>query len=153
MEKKKFAILILIVIIIGGALAGSSYYLLTNNNKIQTIDTPEFTFNAPANEDWHVLNDHEDGYSYTNDNQTYVRYYSFSIDEAHPEYLWEDITVQTSNNTYTVYLSHFDDENAVKNSSFQYYSVFLELENDSYVHISSMDLNTTIDITESIKEV
>ena len=63
---------------------------------------------------------------------------------------WKKINV-TGYDDVLIYESHFDDGEAVRNSTFTYYSAFKNLDNSSYVHVSSLDLNRTLDVLNRIE--
>ena len=159
--KTKNIILILIatIIIIAGAIAANVLLpnMSINEPQMKTIETKSFKFNTTLDDNWTFYKDHDDGYSYKNDavNQSKIRYYTGPIDDvfSQVEYVGSK-KLSNDNLTSNAYLyeSHFDNENPVSDSYHKYYSAFLKLNNGGYVHVSSMDLNRTVTITNAIDE-
>lgn len=155
MMDKRILIIISTIIIVLAIFAGT-YFYLNQEPPEQTVMTPAFHFNISADENWTLNKDHYDGYSYKTDtNNTGIRYYTSSKETMGVEYKarnmgWKKINV-TGYGDVLIYESHFDDGEAVRNSTFTYYSAFKNLDNSSYVHVSSLDLNRTLDVLNRIE--
>lgn len=157
-SKNIILILIATIIVIAGAIAATVFLPnMQNEPQIKTIETKAFKFNTTLDDNWTFYKDHDNGYSYKNDaiNQSKIRYYASSIDDvfSQVEYVgWKKLSNDNLTSNAYLYESHFDNENPVSDSYHNYYSAFLKLNNGGYVHVSSMDLNRTVTITNAINE-
>lgn len=157
MDSKKIITILIIIIIILCAAIGFYYYNEMSTPKVKTIETKAFKFNTTLDDNWTFYKDHDDGYSYKNDaiNQSKIRYYSKSFEEMGTldqlnNVGWEQLHPDGLSDDIYLYESHFDNEQAVSDSSHNYYSAFMELKDGGYVHVSSMDLNRTVTIVNAI---
>ena len=159
--ESKHIILILIatIIVIAGVIVFNAFSsdIFNNEPQMKTVETKAFKFNTTLDDNWTFYKDHDNGYSYKNDaiNQSKIRYYASSIDDvfSQVEYVgWKKLSNDNLTSNAYLYESHFDNENPVSDSYHNYYSAFLKLNNGGYVHVSSMDLNRTVTITNAIDE-
>lgn len=162
MESKNIIlILIATIIVIAGVIVADVYLLgmfTDNGPEMKTVETKAFKFNTTIDDNWTFYKDHDDGYSYKNDeiNQSKIRYYTGSIDDIFSQisYVgWKQIDNENLTDGVYLYESHFDDEIASDDSYHTYYSAFKPLANGGYVHVSSLDLNRTITIVNAIESV
>ena len=158
MNKKLIAGIIILIAIICAVVGVLYYYETTKPVPMKTIETKAFKFNTTLDDNWTFYKDHDDGYSYKNDeiNQSKIRYYTGPIDDifSQIEYVgWKQIDNENLTDGVYLYESHFDDEIASGDSYHNYYSAFKPLANGGYVHVSSLDLNRTITIVNAIESV
>ena len=159
-SKNIIIILIAIIIVIAGAIAATVILPNMSVNKepqMKTIETKAFKFNTTIDDNWTFYKDHDDGYSYKNDeiNQSKIRYYTGSIDEIFEPInalSWKQLNESNLRDNIYLYESHFDSEVPVESSYHNYYSAFFKLKDGGYVHVSSMDLNRTVTIANAINE-
>ena len=158
-SKNIIIILIITIIVIAGAIVFTIFSsdMFNNEPQMKTIETKAFKFNTTLNDNWTFYKDHEDGYSYKNDaiNQSKIRYYTGSIDDVFSQAEsigWKKLSNNNLTSNAYLYESHFDNEIASSDSYHNYYSAFLELKKGGYVHVSSLDLNRTLTITNAIDE-
>lgn len=161
MESKHIILILIATIIIFGGLIAYALLEDTSNPEPQmkTVETKAFKFNTTPDDNWTFYLDHDDGYSYKNDdvNQSKIRYYSKSFEEMGTydqldEIGWKKLNISGVGPNVLLYESHFDNEEASSDSYHNYYSAFLELKHGGYVHVSSMDLNRTVTIVNAINE-
>jgi len=158
MNKKLIAGIIILIAIICAVVGVLYYYETTKPVPMKTIETKAFKFNTTLDDNWTFYKDHDDGYSYKNDeiNQSKIRYYTGPIDDifSQIEYVgWKQIDNENLTSDAYLYESHFDDEIASGDSYHNYYSAFKPLANGGYVHVSSLDLNRTITIVNAIESI
>lgn len=158
MNKKLITGIIILIAIICAVVGALYYYETTKPVPMKTIETKAFKFNTTLDDNWTFYKDHDDGYSYKNDeiNQSKIRYYTGPIDDifSQIEYVgWKQIDNENLTSDAYLYESHFDDEIASGDSYHNYYSAFKPLANGGYVHVSSLDLNRTITIVNAIESI
>ena len=159
-SKKIIIILIAIILIILGAIVTEMFvFNIFDNSEVEmkTVETKAFKFNTTVDDNWTFYKDHDDGYSYKNDeiNQSKIRYYTDSIDvifDAIDNVGWKQLHPKNVSDNIYAYESHFDNENAVSDSYHDYYSAFFTIKHGGYVQVSSMDLNRTLTIANAIDE-
>lgn len=158
MNKKLIVTIIILTILVICAVVGTRYYIESSTPKIKTVETKAFKFNTTIDDNWTFYKDHDDGYSYKNDeiNQSKIRYFTGSIDNIFSQIEsvgWKRLSNDNLSSGIYLYESHFDNEVASDNSYHDYYSAFKPLSNSGYVHVSSMDLNRTITIANAIESI
>lgn len=158
---KKVIVAIIIIIAVTCVIVGTIYYSeSTKTAPMKTVETKAFKFNTTPDDNWTFYKDHEDGYSYKNDeiNQSKIRFYTDSMEKMDTvsqldSIGWKKLSNDNLTSDVLLYESHFDNENPVTDSVHNYYSAFKPLSNGGYVHVSSMDLNRTITIVNAIESV
>ena len=154
MNKKALIIVSTIIIVL--AIFTATYLYLNQEPPEQTVMTPAFHFNISADENWTLNKDHDDGYSYhTETNHTGIRFYNTSkeilgVESQAADMGWKKLNV-TGYDDVLIYESHFEGDYAAKTSTFTYYSAFKNLNDTCYVHVSSLDLNRTLDVLNRIE--
>ena len=158
MKSKNIILILIVIIIIISGLIIANVLLSNQEPEVKTVETKAFKFNTTLDDNWTFYKDHDDGYSYKNDeiNQSKIRYFTGSIDSIFSQIEsvgWKRLSDDNLNPGIYLYESHFDNEVASDDSYHEYYSAFKPLSNGGYVHVSSMDLNRTITIVNAIESI